>query len=323
MPATNNKVKKRLYAALLLIVIIFAVIVICNQGKNNKYTQFNNKVADVNNIKSQSLNLPEAVHEYGLADSDGYIDSQEIYYINKNEKFERFICIENNFDYDREYKVLTFINYKKSEFYVDDKLCMDTTVNLKKKSGIEIPIAVDSLNEGTNDVIFAIVVDPNLNWSDEERFQRQMHHTLFIRLQIIVGEPDIKNYKPVSIKAVDTGAIPDIFLHEEKGNLRILSSIDTDENNLNLYLSIGNIYNEEKEFAVIFLQDCQQINIYGEEAYFIVKLSPQEKIEIPIEIQLAEKGIHNIQAFAVEAPFQLNDTEGGISNSIRVGIKNQ
>lgn len=178
-----------------------------------------------------------------------------------------------------------------------------------------------TLDEGYHDIIFAIVTYPDKFLKDIDREHSEMNHILYIRFNIVVENNKKDSYELTEFSLNNKEPVPEIFIHEDKDILKRLTSLDI-KDNVNLYLTVGNIYDEEKEYAIIFLKDWKQICIYDNQEIIYTKLLPNQKFTIPFELSFNEKGYHEINAILIEELYQDYNINSSIANSIRVGIIN-
>lgn len=312
-----NRYKRNKYFVVLIVTLL---LIVCSCS--DEYTTFENKVTDTNNIKYLPITAQEGSMSYGLTDIHGNIEIQNTFYLSEDDSFEKFINIGNFVNHDSKYKILAFVDFKQSEFYVDAKEYSEFTVNIKEQTDLQIPIKLPQLEEGFHDIIFAIVTYPDIFLSDVDRGNSEMNHILYIRFKIIIDQNHKYSYKLTEFTTNNNGAIPEIFIHEDKDILKRLTTIKI-KDNANLYLTIGNIYDEDKEFAIIFLKDWKQVSILNNQEVLYTKLESNQKFTIPIKLDFSEKGYHEINAILIEDPFGNYESISSVANSIRVGIINE
>ncbi len=316
------KFKIRTYL-LLIVAFITMIIVGCFLKQDNN--SFSKKVEDKNNIGYLPISREVPNISIALLDESGKVNSNTNYYLNSGERFEKFINIGNFIDLKREFKLITFIDYEKREFYVDDKLVNDFNFLLDKQEDIQIPIKLPELSKGLHDIIFAIVKEPNDDLDEQYRRDTEEFHTLYIRFNLTVESEEYNkpSFNFTELTYNNDSAIPEIFLHENKNELKQLPLIKTKEDKLNLYMTVGNISNSEvKEYVIILLKDWEIINnsLNNEDKLFL-KVNPMEKTTIPLTIDISESGLHNINAILIENPYQkIKFGSVKIINSIRAGV---
>lgn len=308
-------IKKRY---LVIAVILFSIsnMFLMNKNENN----FNKKVMDKESIKYMPLTYEVPNVSTGLLNDVGLVEDDTIYYIDSDENFEKFINIGNFVDFKREYKLITFIDYNKEEFYVDDKLVNDFNFELDKNKDIQIPVKLPKLSKGLHDIIFAIVKDPSEDLSDEYRASTEGNHILYIRFNIVVESENsnIPNFAEVNYESIEP--IPEIFLHENLDELIQFPSKTIYNNKFNAYITIGNIKNEVEECVVILMNNWEVVPINGNNNMFL-KINPNEKTTIPISVDINESGLHNINAILIKNPYKkIEYGDVNIVNSIRVGV---
>lgn len=315
------KIKRKAYIALILIFITIVIVSCFFQIDNNN---FNKKVQDKNNIKYLPISSEVPNISIALLDESGEVNSDTNYYLESGEQFEKFINIGNFVDSKREFKLITFINYEKKEFYVDDKLVSDFNFILDKQEDIQIPIKLPELNKGLNDIIFAIIKEPNDDLDEQYRRDTEEFHTLYIRFNITVETEEYN--KPIFTELIynNNEPIPEIFLHENADELKQLPLITTDESKVNLYMTVGNISEDEvKEYIIILLKDWEVIdNSINNESKLFLKINPREKTTILLTVDVSEIGLHNINAILIENPYEkIKFGSDKVVNSIRVGVR--
>ena len=318
----NWKRKRYLILIILVLILLFAINTVFFKSKDSN--NFNKKVEDKSNIGYLPISSEIANVSTALLNESGKVEDDTIYYINSNEQFQKFINVGNFVDFKRDYKILTFIDYEKEEFYVDDKLVNDFDFILDKQEDIQIPVKLPKLDEGLHDVIFAIIKEPNDDLDDEYRCATEETHTIYIRFNIVVENEEHDEINFTELTYNNTGAIPEIFLHEDEYELRQFPSATIKEGKFNFNMTIGNIYEDKvKECAVILLKDWEVIpNDINNSNILFLKINPKEKTTIPMSIDINEEGLHNINAILIEDPYQkVKYGNNGVLNSIRIGVK--
>lgn len=313
--------KKKIYLVLVLTLILITTFFL-----TKNYSDFNKKVEDKSNIGYLPISSEIPNVSTALLNESGAVEDDTIYYINSDEQFEKFVNVGNFVEFKREYKLLTFIDYEKEAFYVDDKLVSDFDFILDKQDDIQIPVKLPKLDKGLHDIIFAIIKEPNDNLDDKYRCATEDTHTIYIRFNIIVENEEYNKPDFSGATYNNDGPIPEIFLHENEYELRQFPSAVINDGKFNLNMTIGNISEDKvKEYVVILLKDWETIPIgINSSNKLFLKINPLEKTTIPISVDIDEYGLHNVNAILIENPYQkVKYGNNGVVNSIRVGVKYQ
>lgn len=319
--------KKKKIAIVMLLVLI--TLVGCQKesiketGKETEkeYTQFSEKVPNASDYAGD-VSQGDSVG-YGILNSDGKVETDNVYYLEQEDAFKRFINIGNFMGRDMSYKLLVFDNYEQMEFEVEQKKTDVCSVYIEKGKELSIPVTLTGLKKGMNDIIFLIVFNAEDNLSEEERLDTSDFNTDYLRCTIYVKDQGIPDYK-VSEEDVDIVDEPvSLMVHkkeEEKNKLLLTEQVKKGEELCN-YLTIGN-EEEEGDFAVIYLEDWKQKELKGEKVKFF-HLPENGQITFRMSNTYTERGEHEITVLKIkniykESESSINDVESSARILIEV-----
>lgn len=303
-------------------IIILSILLLTGCSNIERELVFSKQVTNPDNIKYLPIASQVSNVSIGLLEEDGTVVESKEFKLSTNEDFEYFINVANFMGEWKNYQLITFIDYKQSEFYVDDIKKEEFIFSLENNKDIQIPVALKELSEGIHDVIFAIIKDPGINLTTTERLNGESYNILYIRVKIIVGEsnPPLIKYVEFNTPTIVSLPLVDIFLHDNRANLQAITYKELTENEFNCYLTIGNSRgNDIKNYAILLIDNGKQINVTNSDSVLFVSIPYNETIQIPLYLHFSEPNLHNINAILIEEPYG-NPSELEIYNSIRVGL---
>jgi len=180
--------------------------------EESTYSQFKAKIKNSDNIARQDVAYKGDTISYGILNEEGYVES-EIYNYSMGEDFEKFIDIGNFIDSDMKYKLLIFNNYKQIDFQIEEESVRSYDVIIEKGKDLQIPLKITSLNEGLNDIIIIIVVDPKSDLSEEECQYNPYASILYLRRNIYVENNTIPSYEITELD-VEEKSLLDVSIHK-------------------------------------------------------------------------------------------------------------
>lgn len=322
--------QKKLYIPIILL-ILFNIIPIGCFDENNE--RFSKKIESAGNRDRLPFAKTGGI-SIGLYNTNGTIEKTNLFNLTPDEEFEKFISFGNLINKDRQYLLLTLIDYKQSIFYVDNKITKAFKYTMKPNETIEIPIKLPKLTEGLHDVIFIIVKSPNDKSLDETlRASSDMNHLLFIRTNIIVSSTKVSPIAYFQSDTQDNEILEGILVSKEATVLKRWLTEKADENQmLDFYIHLGNKSNDKQKYAIVSFLDWEQTAVNNGKEVMFVSLGKNKKMTIPSKIdKLFEKKIYDYSAIVIYNPFELlYDAYGNrrqlnfdIEPSIRVGIEVQ
>lgn len=312
------------YFIIIVISIFFSLaLVSCSENSNPIFKSTIEDTSSRNVLpmaKQGGINL-------GLYNTNGNIEENLNLFINENESFEKFISIGNLIDKSRTYKLLAFVDFIQIPFSVDGhEEELEFTFTMQAYQTIEIPIALNSLTSGSHELLFVIVKDPdNPSLDKEYRMNTDMNHLLFIRYNLTVGDELCPPYEYTSIGDIKKDdRLTGVFINTSQNNLErwLTSKINTKEV-LQYYLHIGNNnFQEEREYALIMLQDWKQINIQDNPVIYF-KLNKNEMLTLPsLTNEILNNGVYNLTPILIHNPYKpLNYKNKEVETGVRVGIE--
>jgi hypothetical protein len=305
---------------ILLGISTFFVVNSKNQEKTNEFkktiesTATRDKLPGAKEGKGVSL---------GLYNVDGNIETSSTFHINEGEKLEKFISIGNLIDNSRKYKILLFVDFKQSSFLVDNNKVKSFDVEIDSNKTLEIPVAIDNLENGFHDIFFAIVKNPdNKSLDNKYRVMTDMSHMLFIRFNTVVESSTKPKINFTEFKTSNNPRLSGVILTKENNYKSWLTEKVKANQELKYYIHLeNNSYKNINEYAVIVLQDWKQVPIKDQEALF-TKVGYNQSISIPSAVTTPSKrGVTDLTPILIHNPYgNLEDQIGNIETAIRVGL---
>lgn len=287
----------------MLFCIILTIYCTCLFACSSQATNtFDSSVDDKSNINI--LNVGAQQIAYGFLDNSGVPINDNIIDIGTSDTFSTFLELGNFIDKEREYMILMFSNYEIVEFSVDGNK-PSTSYNLKipAQQDVQIPLTIENINEGYNDILVAIIKYPNANLSDEQRQNTTLNHILFTRC--VVKRGNSCEFTPGRKCTLNTysDAFDGIFLHEEEDEIIDIPHLSLSVNELKeLYCTVGNATNEDNDYIVILLDNWKQVSI-NDNRFLYFSIPSNSHICLPINIGYDAIGTHEITALVVRNPY--------------------
>lgn len=315
-----------MYLLKILILAITAIVLLTGCEVNDNTVRFKETIKDTHNRNK----LPGAISgngvSLGLYNTNGDIETDYCFNLNEGENFKKFIAIGNFIDNPREYKILIFDNFVQTNFSVDSNIEKNSfTLVINAKESQEVPISLNNLSKGFHDIIIMIVkYTDKKDLNEEFRKNTDIDHMLFIRFNIIVDNDNIPKFDYTSYETNKFDRLDGIFLNKDKDILKrwLIEDID-DDTPINYYIHVGNNRFDSRDYAIIVLDNWQQIPINSKSGNVVyIKLLKNEKTVIPGVINIIyQDGIHDLTAILVHNPFhKINMYNKTVESSIRVGI---
>lgn len=266
------------------------------------------------------------VISYGLFGMDGEIEKERHFQIDSGDAFEKILAFDNLIEYRREYKLLIFANYRQTAFSANHQeggYSYDFTAEPYEQT--QCTISLPQLADGFYDLLFVIVKDPNNSSLDEEyRKQTDLSHMTTMRYSLQVGSSEkINDELPLTkCDSVNNHTFAGAFLNDERYELRRLLTLACEPDaKPELFIHIGNLSDETKDYVVLILYDWMQTPIDSQMA-LRVSLPGESRSSIGfIPESLGEIGVHNMTAICVESPYQTAAmTSRRADFSIRIGV---
>lgn len=295
------------------IVLIIACAFLVSCGYNNhsntpetKYTKFETSIVNKDNVKYQDISNSGDVICHGILNQEGKVENGYTYHLKEN-SLEKFIDIGNFVDMDMEYTLLAFVNFEQIYYEIEGRNYNSFTALIAPNSDLQIPIKINDLNDGFNDIVILIVVNPNKKLSkssDNQTFE----DILYLRCNAIVGDDKtIKKYEYTDVFLKSGAERPVIIQEKENDNMIELTSYNQELNkSKEAFIAVGNKQEIEEEYAVILLEDWKQVPILNQNTIYI-KLKAKYSGLIPIEISFDKADLHEIVAITIKKPYHYED----------------
>lgn len=263
----------------------------------------------------------------GLYNMEGIIENDYIFYINKGEPLKKILSIGHFIDEQWTYKLLLFVDYKKTNFMVEGIDVNDYTFKITPNTRAKIPIQVYPLEKGFHDVIFVIAKYPDIKSLDSTfRRRTNMGHILTIRFNIAVENsvaPEITYYTDYEVRQNPriNGMIYTTTRDVFKEWLIEKAKPQTD---IIYYYHIGNKKRAKTQsYALVALLDWEpvQLTANGDKVLFL-KINENEMVTFPSTIKTpSQEGIYDFSAILVYNPYEkLNIQNRLVETSFRVGL---
>ncbi|MFJ8525563.1 hypothetical protein [Bacillus cereus] len=263
----------------------------------------------------------------GIYNQNGEIEKDFNFNIEESQSLKKFISLGNLIKTERVYKMLLLVDYKQSDFKVDDReLAKDFTFQVGAGESVEIPIEIPPLPKGLHDIIFVIAKFPDKKVLDEEfRKQTDSSNLLFVRFSTVVGEDETVNNQVEfnSYGEKNTENILDgVFIAKENTYKRWLTQEVTNDKNLDFYTKVGNNSNTRKQYALIQLFDWEQMKFIDDKDVLFYDLEPNTVFTVQSQIPIKkEKGVYDLTSILVQHPFQkITLYNQQVDTAIRVGV---
>ncbi|MBE7121982.1 hypothetical protein [Bacillus cereus] len=263
----------------------------------------------------------------GIYNQNGEIEKDFNFNIEENQSLKKFISLGNLIKTDRVYKMFLLVDYKQSEFKVDDReLAKSFTFKVGAGESIEIPIEIPSLPKGLHDITFVIAKFPEKKTLDEEfRKQTDSSNLLFVRFSTVVGGDETVNnqVKFNSYGEKKTEDILDgVYIAKENNYKRWLTQDINKDKDLNFYTKVGNNSNTKKQYALIQFFDWEQMEFIDNKDVLFYDLEPNTVYSIKSEIPIKkEKGVYDLTSILIHNPFQkVTIYNQQVDTAIRVGV---
>ncbi|MGN1400981.1 MAG: hypothetical protein ACI4XL_05710 [Bacillus sp. (in: firmicutes)] len=189
------------------------------------------------------------------------------------DSFKSKVSISHFIEMEREYKLLIFNDFKQASFDVEGRSAdsYDVTIQPNQTADVEV---TNNISEDTKEVDYLVIKDPNhLIEKLEIENMNNLQQVLPLKFSTRnpVQEP-VESLSPESV--VPNDLLDGVFLSKEKNNLTIVPQANSGEE---VYLSVGNLYEDPAWFALVALLDWKQIPFNDNQLVHFVKVNPGER----------------------------------------------
>lgn len=275
------------------------------ESDTSLYTNFTTKVESEKNIAYLDVALDGENISYSILNNQGTVETGTVYQLEEN-YLEKFINIANYINKDMEYNLLVFVNYKQVTFKVEDKEYDVFNAFIQKNKSLQIPVKIDGLSPGFNDILFLIVPEANqvpTTYSDE--FYGEI---LSLRCNAFWGAEDILD-RHDSLKLETINETNNNVSILEKNGIEYFDFISCDlplKTKKQFFLCIKNKNDYYEDFILILLDNWNQIPL-GEKDFELVTVESNKSGIYPVSIPFDTKGNHKLVAIAVKNPYKKYD----------------
>lgn len=302
--------------SILLLILLFmvgiSIILYCYFNKTNEYNNTNYVAISMN-------------------DNDGnQLKSRDI---KINDFFAGQLTIESSFSEKRDYLLLIMINDELIDFTLngDTKQKHYLSFNPKEIATYDIFIS-NGLNKKINNCNILLISDPtNQSLSEFDKINGKLYSS---RFSLLKDEGDIKKSNPIDIKNyINPNYVEDLGFFVNLSPFRDLdeknSMVDINisyQKNEQLYVHLANKYENTLDYKLYLLKDWNLQPILNDNHFVYFSLNPNEKISIPINLNLTLEDLEKEIIFLlVPEPYDLIQKEDNhmskqIENSTRFKI---
>lgn len=239
----------------------------------------------------------------GVFDKNGkIIDNGSNLDIKNKETLHHTFDIEQQLNEDRDYLLITMVDFKQVPFIIDGKSYDKYYFNLNKSDKITFDLKVN-VSDKNKELDYIIIKKPN--YMPETNDFDEM-----ISLQSIMTSRFCLNNQSVNLSYENNvsssfGDLYDyLWISDNEKNLNALHKISNIEP---LYMSLGNDRNNIMDFAVVIFSDWEQIS-FDENFVKYFELKPDEKQVFELKLPIFEKDKH-VQAIAFPMPYNISKSD--------------
>lgn len=315
------------------VIIIITIFLLCGCSQSNsEFTEYSYQPESTTNV-NRIFNLEDEAEEgtlsYGIINEKGINETNTIYHLKRDENFKRFLLIDNYLGIDCEFAILTFINYVQSDYLIEGERNRIAKVNIQNKTSLFVPMELDGLQQGMNDVIFLIVPNPN----ESERSEKEIflsYEPVYLRFTVFVGEE--LNQSNIQRETVE---LPTFETEDHSVNISTepqaeghYGTVEVPLNDtLQLYISFNNADNgntvgqERIECVLLLLKNLEQVPLLGT-PFINTEIEVGKKVVIPYEEKYEQVGYSEYIAIRINEPYESVDSfTSGVYFSGFTGVK--
>ncbi|MEG1311977.1 MAG: hypothetical protein RR835_10840 [Peptostreptococcaceae bacterium] len=241
---------------------------------------------------------------YGFLDADGNIlsnGSQLDLQSNKNiEAIHHTLDLDQFIEEDREYLLIAFVDFKQVTFKVDGKSYSSYKFNTSKRDHVQFDLQLD-LPGNSKELDYILIRKPYYMPKEKNVDSLLPLQTIFpIRFKIADFDSKIKYEK--SVKIFTEGPYDNVYISDNENQFDLLYEVN--ENN-NIFLTLGNDSDENIDYAVILLNNWNQVSFNDGDLIKFFDVKSQEKQSIEIKVPEVDENSY-FQAIAFPMPYQVN-----------------
>lgn len=261
---------------------------------------------------------------YGLYGLDGEIETEEVFGLEKGQPFEKVMSVGNYETRDIEFTMVILTDYQQASFKVNSEDCMSYDFDVPSGEAAQVQFSVDVNTQNTE---LVILLFENLNnHTSEEEFREATDMSNFLTYTCVVNgteEKDavIENYGTMG-EDYATHANSDIdgvLLNQEESELLRCLEFSGADLDSELFLHIGNVSKEERNYIILFFDGANVISV-NDESISYIEIGPETMADIPIKLEaLNDNEIHELSAVR----FEIDKNTGyikSIDHTLRIGV---
>lgn len=257
-----------------------------------KTSSSNNK--DSNMIFYGLKNLNNEIIDNGSS-LNGYIHNNELNVI---------VSLQHLMNEEREYGLIVLENYKQTEFKIInnekiDKFLFTMKANSEKDIKVMVPISKDAI-----DIAFLIIKKPSYELREKDLTKAGiLEEVLSLRFPLKKDTEKKQINNAVPNEVLKTQINESLFLSKKE---KVLQFIEADKEQSNLFLSVGNDQKYPIQYAIIALNNWEQVpSIDNKEEVFYSSVVPNKRNIYNFKIPKVTKDT-NFQFIAFPYPYQVS-----------------
>lgn len=146
--------------------------------------------------------------------------------------------------FDCQFAILTFINYIQTDYLIEGESNRICNVNIENKTNLFVPVELNGLKQGSNDIIFIIVPSPNTDFERSEKERFEAFQPVYLRCTVLNGTEHYLNdtqTKKVTELPFSKGANGGVYINTNEQDKQQYQMIEVQlKDTLKLYLTFDN-----------------------------------------------------------------------------------
>ncbi|OZU89354.1 hypothetical protein CIL03_06465 [Virgibacillus indicus] len=290
------------YIFYLLMIGISLIIIISFYSNNDQ-----NEKSNSNNTR-EGMGLNSNTIQIGLLDTNGKLIDNGSKLLEKKNKLDYTISIDNFIDNESEYKLIVLADFQQVSFTVSGEEFITYDFNIGANESKNIETRID-YKEPINEIVYLLIKEPNFLFKPEEITPEVMEaagyleQILTLRFSVDNGSKNID----FSNKFLENNSIPIVEAYLS-ANSSVLDPVFEKKSGEKLKLSIGNVLDEELELAVIQFVNWDQLEFEKGKDVEYLKVEPGKVYTKDIELPKVEKE-KNYQVIAFYKPYSVSPSD--------------
>lgn len=293
-----NKYKKRWLLSIILVVVVLVITFSIKIFYDSREVREAEKHQEI----QESMFQDNSVGIGMLNKNKEIVDSGEKIKVTGN-LVSQTLTLDHNFDFDREYLLMVFVDYKQHPFKINDTSQMMDSYSFKMNKYSNSKIQIDSqIAEKNQEIMYLVIPNPNhklkeFNISDADTLSKMYA----VRHRLIGSNKGLEQYE-TPVKTIKDDNLDAMFLTDSPDTLNIMHHA---KNGTGLFYSVGNDSESKKKYIIL------AIDSQGKQLPLGIKGNP---VTVEVEpnsrniyaFQLQSEIHHNFQLVAVPNPYMDN-----------------